>query len=69
MVPRTAYAQGAQQDISDEDAIKEGVDRTNTSIPGYAKEQFKKLWEKMKGHGSWDENPWVWIIDFKVINP
>lgn len=30
------------QDISDDDAIEEGVDRTNTSIPTYARQRFQK---------------------------
>lgn len=32
-----------------------------------AKESFQSLWESMYGKGSWDANPWVWAIDFKVI--
>jgi hypothetical protein len=53
------------QDISDEDAISEGVDRTNTSISGYASERYKRLWESINGKGSWDANPYVWRIEFR----
>lgn len=55
------------QDITDDDALKEGVDRTNTSIPGYARERFSRLWDSLnaaRGFG-WDTNPWVWRIEFK----
>lgn len=51
------------QDITDADALAEGVDRTNTSIPGYARERFRNLWESTGG--DWAANPWVWVIDFK----
>lgn len=53
------------QDITDADALAEGVDRTNTSIPGYARERFRQLWESTGG--DWAANPWVWVIDFKRI--
>lgn len=55
------------QEISDCDAIEEGVDRTNTSISGYAKERYKRIWGSINGAGSWNENPWVWVIQFKRI--
>jgi hypothetical protein len=57
------------QDISDDDSLSEGVDRTNTSIPGYARERFKRLWDSInatRGYG-WDANPWVWAIEFKKL--
>ena len=54
-------------DISDADALAEGVDRTNTSISGYATERFKKLWESINGAGSWALNPRVWVVEFKKL--
>jgi len=57
------------QEIGGEDAIREGVDRTNTSIYGYAIQRYQKLWDsinKKRGYG-WDLNPWVWAIEFKVV--
>ncbi|MDW3712899.1 hypothetical protein [Pseudomonas sp. 2023EL-01195] len=57
------------QDISDEQALAEGVDQTNTSIPGYARQRFQDLWESINGTGSWDANPWVWVVEFKRITP
>src|SRR5262249_10946704 len=27
---------------------------------------FANLWEKVNGPESWDKNPWVWALTFKV---
>ncbi|OEC59480.1 hypothetical protein [Pseudomonas sp. ENNP23] len=55
------------QDISDEQALAEGVDQTNTSIPGYARQRFHDLWESINGAESWAANPWVWVVEFRRI--
>lgn len=62
------------QDISEEDAVAEGcistaiVNDAGDDYTGeYAVEAFRSLWESIKGMGSWDLNPWVWVVEFKVL--
>lgn len=63
-------------DISPEEAIAEGIEGRGvgwalyndpaayTSDPVFS---FRTLWESINGPGSWDANPWVWVIGFREV--
>lgn len=56
------------QDISDYDCHCEGIALTSDDGENY-REDFAVLWDAMhekRGHG-WAVNPWVWVIDFEVV--
>lgn len=52
------------QDITDFDAQKEGY---GFETDFHATDWFLQIWEGIHGVGSWDINPFVWVIEFKVI--
>lgn len=60
-------------DISEADAIAEGCagwgwhDPFSGDADGQTpQEEYAQLWEKINGAGSWDANPWVWIVEFRA---
>ena len=69
------------QAISEADAIAEGVKRVRDAcyvFPGFDYDlvglchnspitPFAKLWDHLRGDGSWDDNRWVWVIEARVI--
>jgi hypothetical protein len=56
------------QDISEADALAEGVAHS-LNLPGgrFARENFEHLWWTINGDGSWESNPWVWVVEFKRV--
>lgn len=51
------------QDISEEDALAEGQpcnDRT-------ARSNYMILWDSLHGKGAWNNNPFVWVIEFSRV--
>ena len=57
------------RDISNEDCKAEGLTApmiTDHSQGGWYV-AYKALWESINGKGSWNKNPWVWVIKFKRI--
>jgi len=70
------------QDISDQDAIAEGIRRVgpgwerwhpdpddieHTGSTQKPRLSYQGLWESINGAGSWDANPWVWVVEFRRI--
>lgn len=72
------------QDISEQQAIAEGIEkrRGSTSSTKFdykhyrydhsydvsAEVSFRTLWEKINGPETWNANPWVWVVSFKVLS-
>lgn len=58
------------QDISEADAKAEGAsmpDGTQTPPEWWSyRQEYAHLWDRINGTGSWDENPWVWVVEFTV---
>jgi hypothetical protein len=69
------------QDISEEDAIAEGIyqmtsgywcgathpiKKTPKHLPS-AIEGFRSKWESINGAESWSQNPWVWVVELEKL--
>lgn len=70
------------QEISEDDSVREGAmfhDGRGIGHSGWrhdfrdvyanARSSFCALWESINGPGSWAANPWVWVVEFKVVTP
>jgi hypothetical protein len=60
------------QDITEEDAMAEGVEPElvppdGGSVPHV--EGYRRVWEGLHGAGAWDLNPWVWVVSFVRVKP
>lgn len=61
------------QDITEEGALREGCiaifdkdeDGLSRKVQS-ARDVYDETWCSMHGEESWDKNPWVWVIQFKV---
>lgn len=61
------------QDISEADCWAEGISEIREKgdehgdLSGSVTHDYRALWESINGPGSWDENPWVWVVEFKRV--
>jgi hypothetical protein len=69
------------QDISEADVLAEGIQRWplgfRVDVSGapvhecrtfaVAQDAYRWLWEEINGPGSWDANPWVWVVEFEQV--
>ncbi|KIQ56456.1 hypothetical protein [Pseudomonas fluorescens] len=67
------------QDISDEQALAEGAQQYGDGngyhvedgqfYTDHPYETFAGLWQSINGEESWRSNPWVWVVEFKRVQP
>ena len=55
------------QDISRGDAMVEGCPFPNMAAYNDPRKWYADLWESINGPGSWDANPWAWVVEFKRL--
>lgn len=68
------------QEISEADAMDEGCRPAPMSMTGVYcgadvlaasareyRDAYRLLWEQINGPGSWDANPWVWVLEFRRL--
>ena len=68
------------QEITVADVIREGIDLEGEHADWFAEGErlqsagapmsgeryaFMRLWDSINGTGSWDANPWVWVVEFE----
>jgi hypothetical protein len=57
------------QEIREKDCFKEGIDFRMEMFPQINREIkaqacFQRIWNFIYGKDAWDNNPWVWVIEF-----
>lgn len=64
-----AIAARRLNEISEEDAIAEGVNDWSSS-GNSARYKFLSLWDRINGKRegcSWADSPWVWVVEFRKL--
>lgn len=62
------------QNISEEDAYAEGAsDKPLHTYQewawGWHRSCYEGLWGRINGYDSWNQNPWVWVVEFRRVKP
>ena len=55
------------RDITHHDALAEGCQPHPDCKHNTRGDDFQRLWESINGPGSWAENPWVWVVEFRRL--
>jgi len=56
------------QEISRGDAMDEGCPFPNMATGDDPRHWYAQIWESINGAGSWDANPWVWVLTFRRLD-
>jgi hypothetical protein len=56
------------QEITETDAIAEGVRLEDSKKWFKHTHVFEELWQSINGPDSWEANPWVWVVSFKGLS-
>lgn len=54
-------------DISEQDAIAEGIQKHEGAYSWSAQTEYFILWDKINGLNSHNKNPYVWVIEFERL--
>jgi len=64
------------RDISEADAEAEGaplelgeLERVTLGAKARYRSGFCRMWSSINGRESWDANPWVWVVEFRMVTP
>ena len=49
------------------DYLRVGKTDQKEATVGNEVKSYATLWESINGPGSWDANPWVWVVEFKKL--
>lgn len=56
-------------EITEDGAIAEGIPKASEEADKWPTKAYKDLWESINGEGSWQENPFVFVYQFRRIKP